>query len=348
MRAGYTCILVGLATAAAIASGCNKIPPTRSATRPASEPPPPVIAAVGAATPKEAILDFVRAYRSGDLALFKSSVYTTDWPAAEASFAFGSSFQRWHDAMEVAYGAAVLQREEKRRGWGRTIGFTLLPSSDRLARELRVSEAGDSAQASLEDDPATLARDWLALPLVKINGRWLVAPNFGEEIMLNDSRLQRQFPALRATGRAKALALAQLAPAIFDKIKPAIGRRGYSAAHILDLYDAQATGTTARRTARSADGGGLDEPPTPLTHAPASARGGRTAPPAAAPPRTGSDPAADYRTYTVLPSDTLTKIARKVYGADQGRRQTDIYNANREKLSNPNQLRAGTVLKIPP
>ncbi|MCE5328172.1 MAG: LysM peptidoglycan-binding domain-containing protein [Planctomycetaceae bacterium] len=346
MRAAYTGILVVLAVAALAASGCSKIPPTRSATRAAGGSPPPVVATAGAATPKEAILDFVRAYRSGDLALFKSSVYAADWPAAEASFAFGSSFQRWHDAMEVAYGPTALQREEKRRGWGRKIYFTLLPSSDRLAHDVRITEAVDSAQAFLEDDSVTLARDWLTLPLVKINGRWLVAPTFGEEVVLNDPRLERQFPALRATGRTKLLAMAQLGPALFDKIKPAVGRRGYSAGYVLDLYEAEVTGASARRAARAAGSGGLDAPPAPLTQRPAPARGAATPP--ARSPAPPDDPAGAYRTYTILPSDTLTKIARKVYGESKGHRQVDIYNANREKLSNPNQLRPGTVLKIPP
>ncbi|MCE5278589.1 MAG: LysM peptidoglycan-binding domain-containing protein [Planctomycetaceae bacterium] len=344
MRAAYTGILVALTVAALAAGGCSKIPPTHSATRSATGSSSPLPVTTGAATPKDAILNFVRAYRSGDLELFRSSVYAADSQTAEASFAFGSSFQRWYDAMEIAYGSAALQRELKRRGWGRRINFTLLPDSTRLAREARITQAVDSAQATLEDDPNTLARDWLGLLVVKVNGCWLVAPNFGEEVVLDDPRLERQFPALRATGRAKMLAKAELAAAVFDRIKPAIGRRGHSVSYILDLYDAQASGA-AQRTMRAAGGSALSTPPAPAP--------GRTTPArtAAAPPAreaaAGSDPAAAFRTYTILPGDTLTKIARKVYGPSHDRRHVDIYNANREKLSNPNQLRVGTVLKIP-
>ena len=50
-------------------------------------------------------------------------------------------------------------------------------------------------------------------------------------------------------------------------------------------------------------------------------------------------------TYTVLKDDTLQKIAKKIYGSYG--EWLKIYNANKDKITNPNFLRPGTVLTIP-
>lgn len=51
------------------------------------------------------------------------------------------------------------------------------------------------------------------------------------------------------------------------------------------------------------------------------------------------------RVYTVQVGDSLMKIARDVYG--DANRWTVIFNANRDVLERPNQLRVGQVLRIP-
>lgn len=51
------------------------------------------------------------------------------------------------------------------------------------------------------------------------------------------------------------------------------------------------------------------------------------------------------RVYTVQTGDSLMKIARDMYG--DGNRWTTIFNANRDILERPNQLRVGQVLRIP-
>lgn len=51
-------------------------------------------------------------------------------------------------------------------------------------------------------------------------------------------------------------------------------------------------------------------------------------------------------TYTVRQGDTLFSIARKHYG--DGTRWRLIYEANRDRLSDPDRLQVGTVLVIPP
>jgi nucleoid-associated protein YgaU len=50
-------------------------------------------------------------------------------------------------------------------------------------------------------------------------------------------------------------------------------------------------------------------------------------------------------TYTVQKDDTLQKIAKKHYGSYSA--WMKIYKANKEKIKNPNLLKAGTVLTLP-
>lgn len=50
-------------------------------------------------------------------------------------------------------------------------------------------------------------------------------------------------------------------------------------------------------------------------------------------------------TYTVLKDDTLQKIAKKFYGSYG--KWIKIYEANKEKLKNPNFVKPGTVITLP-
>lgn len=50
-------------------------------------------------------------------------------------------------------------------------------------------------------------------------------------------------------------------------------------------------------------------------------------------------------TYTVQPGDTLSKIAQRTLG--NGARWKELFDANRDQLSNPNLIYPGTVLKLP-
>lgn len=51
------------------------------------------------------------------------------------------------------------------------------------------------------------------------------------------------------------------------------------------------------------------------------------------------------QTYTVKPGDTLSKIAQQFYGSPS--EYTKIFEANRDKLSNPDNIQAGQELVIP-
>jgi nucleoid-associated protein YgaU len=51
-------------------------------------------------------------------------------------------------------------------------------------------------------------------------------------------------------------------------------------------------------------------------------------------------------TYTVKSGDTLSKIAREYYGDDKHHRL--IFEANRDKLNDPDDISVGQELRIPP
>jgi LysM repeat protein len=52
-----------------------------------------------------------------------------------------------------------------------------------------------------------------------------------------------------------------------------------------------------------------------------------------------------FTTYVIVAGDTLSKISTKAYGT--AARANDIYNANRDKLTSPSNLKPGTTLTIP-
>ena len=74
--------------------------------------------------------------------------------------------------------------------------------------------------------------------------------------------------------------------------------------------------------------------------------GGSSTAPAPQPER--KPPAGDAparRTYTVASGDSLSKIAKKLYG--DANKWKVIFEANRSIIKNPDQIRPGQVLEIP-
>src|SRR5690349_11972238 len=62
-------------------------------------------------------------------------------------------------------------------------------------------------------------------------------------------------------------------------------------------------------------------------------------------PAAGAGGAQGETTYTVKPGDSLSKIAKHVLG--NANAYMDIFNANRDQLSDPDKIQPGQVLKIP-
>ena len=60
---------------------------------------------------------------------------------------------------------------------------------------------------------------------------------------------------------------------------------------------------------------------------------------------TGASSAAAADTYTVKSGDTLSKIAKELLG--DANAYPEIFNANRDQLSDPDKIKPGQVLKIP-
>jgi nucleoid-associated protein YgaU len=58
-----------------------------------------------------------------------------------------------------------------------------------------------------------------------------------------------------------------------------------------------------------------------------------------------STAAAAEQTYTVVAGDSLSKIAKKLYG--NANAWNTIFQANKDKISSPDLIRPGQVLRIP-
>jgi nucleoid-associated protein YgaU len=56
-------------------------------------------------------------------------------------------------------------------------------------------------------------------------------------------------------------------------------------------------------------------------------------------------PAVQQTTYTVQSGDTLSAISKRLLGSANA--YMDIFNANRDQLSDPDKIKPGQVLKIP-
>jgi nucleoid-associated protein YgaU len=66
---------------------------------------------------------------------------------------------------------------------------------------------------------------------------------------------------------------------------------------------------------------------------------------AAAAAAVGAAPKSAARTYTVQPGDSLSKISKQFYGDPN--KYMNIFNANKDKLSDPDKINVGTQLVIP-
>ena len=87
---------------------------------------------------------------------------------------------------------------------------------------------------------------------------------------------------------------------------------------------------------------GNDEPARKADFSDVQSGSSSTAP---APTQTSSAGASTGRTYTVVSGDSLSKIAKHQYG--DANKWHAIYEANRDKIKNPDLIHPGQVLTIP-
>ena len=67
--------------------------------------------------------------------------------------------------------------------------------------------------------------------------------------------------------------------------------------------------------------------------------------PAAAAAVAGGAPVSGARTYAVQPGDSLSKISKQFYG--DANQYMKIFEANKDKLSDPDKIKPGMELRIP-
>jgi len=301
----------------------------------------------GAAAPKQAVVNLLEAVRTGDKDLFWANLQAEDKEFAEAMFEGMSAVNDLFVHMEEVYGPEAM----KPRPGG---SYRRMPDPRKAAERLKVEIDGDTAVAEVADDPATVAYDRLALPLIRKNGRWFVdwdelvsLPSFLEGLPEDG---QRRIHQCLAEFREAAIKGRRLTAAACRDAREKVGKRGYTVERILAEMKPARTKeggdsnlkvwvdgelVTPKLRPRTADPRGARERPTRTlaSRKIASAPGGAT-------------PGA--KTYTVRPGDTLIGIARQVYGPDQGQRYRRIFQANRDKLSSPDKLAVGVNLRIPP
>ncbi len=59
----------------------------------------------------------------------------------------------------------------------------------------------------------------------------------------------------------------------------------------------------------------------------------------------GAQPAGGHRTYTVQPGETLSRIAKRLLGSEH--RWREIVDLNKDVIKNPDNVTAGTVIRVP-
>lgn len=138
------------------------------------------------------------------------------------------------------------------------------------------------------------------------------------------------------TASQGASALADVFPALIDKLTPDGVLPDKSQLMTIGKVILGGIGVAAAAKAAASVFGKKDDVP---ASAAAPAGAGTVTPPSA------SAASAETRTYTVVSGDSLSKIARQVYG--DGNDWKRIFEANRDLLQDPDRIFPGQVLRIP-
>jgi tetratricopeptide (TPR) repeat protein len=100
--------------------------------------------------------------------------------------------------------------------------------------------------------------------------------------------------------------------------------------------------------AREAEADLFQPAPTSPAQAPVAVQSRPAITPPAAKSATTNRPAGGGRTHTIAPRESLWSIARKYYGEGVGATKVNgIYEANRDVMRSPQDLKVGTTLRIP-
>ena len=136
-------------------------------------------------------------------------------------------------------------------------------------------------------------------------------------------------------GAASAAILAQLLPALIDKLTPNGQVPARPQLRQMNEQIARGDSPFARPEMTLMSSGDKPKPDFSNVQSGASS----TAPPPSAPK------AAEPRTYTVVAGDNLSKIAKRFYG--DANKWKQIFEANKDTIQNPDLIRVGQVLRIP-
>jgi len=136
-------------------------------------------------------------------------------------------------------------------------------------------------------------------------------------------------------GAAGAAILAQLLPALIDKLTP--NGQVPERSQLREMSNQLARGDAPFARPEMAFMSSGDKPKPDFSNVKSGASS--TAPPPAAPK------AAEPRTYTVIAGDNLSKIAKHFYG--DANKWKKIFEANKDTIKNPDLIKVGQVLRIP-
>ncbi|MCY2929910.1 MAG: hypothetical protein NTV86_10530 [Planctomycetota bacterium] len=146
--------IVAVAVIASLAIGCGK---DKGADKAGSGAP-----AATAKTPKDAVLNFAKAFETNDKALLLANVQAgpKELPAIEAMFDMATAMMKFDEKMVKAYGKEAVAKAGVK-------GESNFPKSADIESKLKVTETGDKAVATMEGEKNPM-------DLVKVGGAWKI------------------------------------------------------------------------------------------------------------------------------------------------------------------------------
>ena len=150
--------IVASAVMVSLAIGCGKGGDSSKAGKGGKVTP----SAVKAQSPKEAVLNFAKAFETADKGLLLASVEASpkEQPVIEAMFDMATAMAKFNEKMTKAYGEEAMAKS------GAKVG-SKIPKQAEIEKKLKITETGDKAVANLEGEKDPMQ-------LVKVDGAWKV------------------------------------------------------------------------------------------------------------------------------------------------------------------------------